>query len=261
MLYYLSKNDGLYTGPFTTDQLIANGLERDTMVWREGLAAWIPAYQLPELNDIIAETPPPLEMTLGPVNALREPVQQSVQHLQQSVDTNAKIKQQLEQLNKEKAELKQVLEQKKNEGNKKLVEARDQRRAEIKEKKKTEEKEAKKELAKAKKKTKDDYPVCDWRNESIWLLAFVAIHAAIGYFNDSASIYLYLDILGAVLSIIGIVIGVKIKQLNKISYKKGSPERNLAEKLGYFNGIFVSATAAVGFLIILYQSAYYVYVS
>ena len=59
---------------------------------------------------------------------------------------------------------------------------------------------------------------------------------------------------------IGIVIGIKIRKLNAISYKKGSESRLKAEKLGYFNGILVSATAAIGFLIILVQSAHYVYV-
>ena len=58
----------------------------------------------------------------------------------------------------------------------------------------------------------------------------------------------------------GIAIGVKIRKLNNISYKKGCESRLKAEKLGYFNGIFVSTIAAIGFLIILVQSAHYVYV-
>jgi hypothetical protein len=254
MDYYISNNDGRYSGPFKKEQLIAAGLDLDTMVWRQGMAAWTPAKLLPELSDIIADVPPPMEITLGPSIVQPQPIQQPVQQeVAYSDDTNAKIRMQLEQLNKEKDELKKLLEQKKAEGDKKLVAARAQHQAEIKEQKKQKEKEAKK-------KTKYDYPVCDWRNESIWLLVFVICHAAMAIAGWTTFFYLYIDILGAVLSIIGIVIGCKIRELNKISYKKGSESRLKAEPLGYYNGILVSATAAIGFLIILVQSAYYVYI-
>lgn len=260
MDYYISRNDGKYIGPFKKDQLIANGLDLDDLVWRQGLSGWIPANQLPELSDIIGDVPPPMEITLGPEIAQQPLVQPVQQTTELSYGTNAKIKTELEQLNKEKEELKKLLEQKKTEGNKKLAAARTQRKAEIAEKKKQEEKVAKKELAKAKKKTKYDHPVADWRNESIWLLVFVAIHALIEFCSEP-TIYLYFDILGAILSITGIIIGVKIRKLNKISYKKDSQSRLKAEKLSHFNGLFVSATAAIGFLIVFVQSAHYVYVS
>ena len=262
MDYYISKNDGKYIGPFKKDQLIANGLDLDDLVWRQGLSGWTPANQLPELSDIIGDVPPPMEITLGPERAQQPLVQPVQQTTQQSYGTTAKIKTQLEQLNNEKEELKKLLEQKKTEGNKKLAAARTQRKAEITEKKKQEEKVAKKELAKAKKKTKYDHPVADWRNESIWLLAFVIIHALIEFCSDNPShTYLCLDAIGAALSITGIIIGVMIRKLNKISYKKDSQSRLKAEKLSYFNGLFVSATAAIGFLIVFVQSAHYVYVS
>ena len=110
------------------------------------------------------------------------------------------------------------------------------------------------------KKTKYNYPVADWCNESIWLLVFVITHTLIEVCGDKINYtYIFLDIIGAVLSITGIVIGLKIRALNKISYQKNSESRLKAEKLGFFNGIFVSATAAIGFLIVLVQSAYYVY--
>ena len=140
MDYYISKNDGKYIGPFKKDQLIANGLDLDDLVWRQGLSGWIPANQLPELSDIIGDVPPPMEITLGPERAQQPLVQPIQQTTQQSYGTNAKIKTQLEQLNKEKEELKKLLEQKKTEGNKKLAAARTQRKAEITEKKKQEEK-------------------------------------------------------------------------------------------------------------------------
>ena len=99
-----------------------------------------------------------------------------------------------------------------------------------------------------------------WFNESIWLLVFVIIHVILALTDMTTFEYIYLDILGAILCITGIVIGARIKSLNKVSYAKDSATRNQAEKLSKFNGFLVSATAAAGFLIILYQSAHYVYV-
>ncbi len=253
MDYYISKNNGKYSGPFKKEQLIAAGLDLDTMVWRQGMTAWAPAKQLPELSDIIGDVPPPMDMVMEPNAVVQPPVQQVTAQLNE-------MQQQLNQLNREKEELKKLLEQKKAEGDKKLAIAKAQHQAEVKEQKKQKEKKEKEEKEKAKKKTRYDYPVCDWRNESIWLLFFVICHAAMAIAGWTTFFYIYFDIVGAVLSIIGIVIGNKIRKLNAISYKKGSESRLKAEPLGYYNGIFVSVTAAIGFLIILVQSAHYVYV-
>lgn len=274
MDYYLSNSDGQYTGPYSKDRLIAAGLDRSTMVWRQGLATWTVAEQLQELQDIMGDVPPPMEMTLGPTRVV-QPVQQAVagqpaaQVAQEDYDKQLK----LEELNRKKAALKQQLEQRKAEKEKKLAQAQQELQLMKEEKKKEVEKERKvlkekkKEPAKttskkkSKEKTKYDYPVCDWRNEAIWVLAFVIIHALMALMGETTFFYIYLDIVGAVLSIAGIVIGIKIRKLNATSYKKDSESRLQAEKLGYFNGILVSATAAVGFLIILVQSAHYVYVA
>ena len=262
MVYYISKNDGKYQGPFNKDALIANGLDLDTMVWREGLPAWTPAKMLPELADIIDNVPPPMEVVIGPSSATIQPVQQQPvqqQPTQQVANQEIEMQKQLDQLNHKKEELKKVLEQRKTQ---KLAEGQTKSVVEKKEQKKPVVTKAKKEATKSKKKTKYDHPVADWCNESIWLLAFVIIHALIEFWSDNPShTYLCLDAIGAVLSITGIIIGVNIKKLNKISYKKDSESRLKAEKLGYFNGLFVSATAAIGFLIVLVQSAYYVYSS
>ena len=254
MDYYISKNDGQYSGPYKKDQLISNGLDLDDLVWREGLASWMPVNQLPELSDIIQDVPPPMEMTLGPVQVVQQPVQQV---------TNEEVlmQKQLEHLNKEKEELNKLLEQKKSEGDKKLVAAREQHLTEKKEQKKKEDEKAKKAATKSKKKTKYDHPVASWLNESIWLLVFVFIHAIMALAGCTTFEYFYFDIVGAVLSITGIVIGCKIKKLNKVSYKKNSESRLKAESLSRFNGFLTSANAAAGFLIILVQSAYYVYTS
>lgn len=265
MNYYIALPHSQKAGPMKKEALLANGLKPDSLVWREGLTTWVAAKDLHELDDLFfevppplppssGETPPPLEITLGSSTTLHHTSQQAA--TQDDV-----LRQQLEQLNKEKEEIKNLLEQKKAAKKEKLAAARTQYLAKRDEKKKQEEKEKKKTLQQAKKKTKYDYPVCDWRNESIWLLAFVIIHASLAIFGLTRFFYLYLDIVGAVMSVIGIVIGIKIRKLNAISYKKGSDSRLKAEPLGHFNGIFVSTTAAIGFLIILVQSAYYVYIS
>ena len=244
MEYYLSKNDGAYTGPFAPEQLIDNGLERDTMVWREGLTSWLPAYQLPELNNILSQIPPPLEMTLGHMSSnspmtMPQPLQQVNQPeaaAPQAVESKPAIKTVTVSKNADKPAVKKT--------------------AAVTTKKKEETPKAK-----AKAKTKYNFPVAPWFNESITLLVIIAIHAGMALAGWTTWEYIYLDAAGALLSIIGIVIGTKIKKLNSVSYDKDTPSRILAEKMSKFNGLLVSATAAIGFIIILVQSAHYVYVA
>lgn len=258
MDYYISKNNGQYSGPFKKEQLIANGLELGDLVWRQGLTAWMPANQLPELRDIINDVPPPMEMVLSPeapTSATATAVSKTAPK-QEIAESKRKIQKPKEPVSKTK--------EAKVSKDKALTTARTTSAATTS-LKKTDTKVAattkEKPKAKAKeKKTKYNYPVADWRNEAIWLLAFVLIHALIEVCGDKINFtYIYLDIVGALMSITGIITGMKIRELNKISYEKNSEPRLLAEKLGYFNGIFVSATAAIGFLIVLVQSAYYVY--
>lgn len=56
--------DGKQAGPFdqaTLQQYAAGGqLTRETLVWKQGMAAWTPAGQVSELADLFAATPPPL---------------------------------------------------------------------------------------------------------------------------------------------------------------------------------------------------------
>ena len=55
---------GQQTGPFSAQQLqqqIQGGsLTRDTLVWKQGLAAWTAAGQVPELSSLFGAVPPPL---------------------------------------------------------------------------------------------------------------------------------------------------------------------------------------------------------
>lgn len=56
--YYLHLK-GIQYGPFSIDQLAQQNIQSDTSVWTEGLEAWIPASELPELQDLLRKTPPP----------------------------------------------------------------------------------------------------------------------------------------------------------------------------------------------------------
>lgn len=46
---YWALINNVKVGPLTVDQLKAVGMTRDTLMWREGLPQWIPAWQVPEL--------------------------------------------------------------------------------------------------------------------------------------------------------------------------------------------------------------------
>lgn len=56
--------DGQQAGPFAAGALpakVAGGqLSAETLVWRDGMAAWQPAGQVPDLAGLFAATPPPL---------------------------------------------------------------------------------------------------------------------------------------------------------------------------------------------------------
>jgi len=52
--------DGQNLGPFTTDQLIPNGLTPQSYVWRAGMTGWQPVGNLPELMALFQTPPPPM---------------------------------------------------------------------------------------------------------------------------------------------------------------------------------------------------------
>ncbi|HEX6751936.1 MAG TPA: SPFH domain-containing protein [Longimicrobium sp.] len=61
---YFVAVDGQQTGPHGMDALRqqagAGALGRDTLVWKQGMAAWTPAGQVDELASLFAAVPPPL---------------------------------------------------------------------------------------------------------------------------------------------------------------------------------------------------------
>lgn len=57
MDFYVAKN-GQQTGPFSVEQLLAEGVTPETLVWCEGMAQWTPAKDVAEIAPLFAQVPP-----------------------------------------------------------------------------------------------------------------------------------------------------------------------------------------------------------
>ncbi len=61
--YYIAVN-GAQTGPFTLAQMKSNidqgDLSKESLVWTPGMDAWVPANQVPEVDSLFGQVPPPL---------------------------------------------------------------------------------------------------------------------------------------------------------------------------------------------------------
>jgi GYF domain 2/SPFH domain-Band 7 family len=61
--FFIAVN-GAQTGPFTQEvmaQMIQLGtLKRESMIWKNGMAAWLPAQQVAEIAALFSAAPPPL---------------------------------------------------------------------------------------------------------------------------------------------------------------------------------------------------------
>lgn len=62
MNFYMADGD-TRRGPFPMDQLVAQGLRPDMLVWCEGMAEWQPAHSVPELRMLLASpaVPPSIQ--------------------------------------------------------------------------------------------------------------------------------------------------------------------------------------------------------
>ena len=54
MEYFIIEN-GQQTGPFSDNQLAAKRISPDTLVWKQGMADWTPAWQVEELKQILED--------------------------------------------------------------------------------------------------------------------------------------------------------------------------------------------------------------
>ena len=51
---YFMADGSVQKGPFPAEQLISQGLKRDTLVWREGMPQWQKAESVPELATLFS---------------------------------------------------------------------------------------------------------------------------------------------------------------------------------------------------------------
>jgi len=57
--YYIAVN-GQKTGPFSFEDLKSKDIQKDTLIWTEGLDNWTKADHIPLLKEILRSTPPPM---------------------------------------------------------------------------------------------------------------------------------------------------------------------------------------------------------
>lgn len=95
MEFFIYK-DNRQQGPFTPEQLREAGISSETLVWREGMAQWTPAWQVDELRDILAgrqasaPVPPPVPPTADNSQSAEEPETDSVKEEELRRNTAAK---------------------------------------------------------------------------------------------------------------------------------------------------------------------------
>lgn len=58
-MYYYIDSAGQQAGPVPADQLAANGVTANTLVWKEGISQWTKASDVPELRYLFDPTVPP----------------------------------------------------------------------------------------------------------------------------------------------------------------------------------------------------------
>jgi len=63
---YFMADGNVQKGPFPIDQLIGQGLKRDTLVWREGMPQWQKADTVPELAGLFTGYQPPQQQYAPP---------------------------------------------------------------------------------------------------------------------------------------------------------------------------------------------------
>lgn len=66
MSTYFLHDGSNQKGPFSLDELIQQGIDKNTNVWKEGSPDWVKAEQLEELADHFRKTPPPLYKATPP---------------------------------------------------------------------------------------------------------------------------------------------------------------------------------------------------
>lgn len=53
MEFFIIDHNGQQAGPFSFDQLVQKGISPETLVWRQGMADWTPAWKVEELKAVL----------------------------------------------------------------------------------------------------------------------------------------------------------------------------------------------------------------
>ena len=53
MGYFIIDNNGQQAGPFSQDQLVQKAISPETLVWKQGMADWTPAWKVEELRTVL----------------------------------------------------------------------------------------------------------------------------------------------------------------------------------------------------------------
>lgn len=82
MEYFIIDNNGQQAGPFSQDQLVQKAISPETLVWKQGMADWTPAWKVEELRTVLeaVEANKPNSTNL---QENQEPQQQSSEQTQQ----------------------------------------------------------------------------------------------------------------------------------------------------------------------------------
>ena len=53
MEYFIIDNNGQQAGPFSLDQLVQKGITPETLVWKQGMADWTPAWKVDDMKAVL----------------------------------------------------------------------------------------------------------------------------------------------------------------------------------------------------------------
>ena len=82
MEYFIIDNNGQQAGPFSQDQLVQKAISPETLVWKQGMADWTPAWKVEELR-IVLEAVEANKTNATNQQENQEPQQQTSEQTQQ----------------------------------------------------------------------------------------------------------------------------------------------------------------------------------
>ena len=69
MEFFIIDHNGQQAGPFSFDQLVQKGISPETLVWKQGMADWTPAWKVEELKAVL-ESQPAAGLSESPAGSL-----------------------------------------------------------------------------------------------------------------------------------------------------------------------------------------------